>query len=223
MKLGILFSGGKDSTYAAYIAKQQCHELTCLISIFSQNQESYMFHTPNIELVKKQAKVMELPILIETTKGEKEKELVDLKKIIKNAKEKYSIQGIVTGALHSDYQASRIQKICDDLNLECINPLWHKDEIQYLEDLVKNNFKIIIVGVFAYPLNQTWLGKIIDKDFIEQTKQLKQKYKIHPAGEGGEFETLVLDCPLFKKELQINSHKDFTSGENSWKKEIQLK
>lgn len=222
MKLGILFSGGKDSTFAAYLEKKQGHELTCLISLFSENQESYMFHTPNIKLVEKQAELMQLPILIDTTKGEKEKELVDLEKVIKKAKEKYHIQGIVTGALHSDYQASRIQKICDELNLKCLNPLWHKDEIQYLEELLKNKFKIMIVGVFAFPLDKTWLGKTIDKDFINKAKELKEKYKIHPAGEGGEFETLVIDCPLFKKPLNIKSQKDFSSGENSWKREVEV-
>ena len=221
MKAAVLFSGGKDSCYAAYLAKQQGNELTCLISIFSENPDSFMFHTPNIKLVEKQAKVMGLPLITETTKGEKEKELEDLEKAIKEAKKKYKIQVIITGALYSEYQTSRIEKICKKLKLKCVNPLWHKDEIDYLKELIKDEFKVMIIGVAAYPLDESWLGKEIDNAFITDVKELNQQYEIHPAGEGGEFETFVLNCPLFKKELKVTGKK--ISGEkNSWKMEINL-
>ena len=223
MKIASLFSGGKDSVYSSYIAKKQGHELMCLITLFSSNKESYMFHTPSIEKTKYQAKTMNLPLLIQKTKGKKEEELKDLETAIKKAIKKYKIQGIVTGAIKSEYQASRIQKICDNLNIKCINPLWHKEEIGYLKELLKENFKVMIVGVFAYPLNQLWLGREIDNKFIEEVKKLNEKYKIHPAGEGGEFETFVLNCPLFQKPLKIKSYKDFKEGENSWRREIEIK
>ena len=223
MKLGILFSGGKDSTYSAWLAKKHDHELTCLISIFSENPESYMFHTPSIEKTKKQAEVMEIPLIIQRTKGIKEDELKDLEEVIKTAKQKYKIQGIVSGAINSVYQASRIQKICDKLNLECFNPLWQKNEEEYLSELIQNKFKAILVGVFAYPLNKSWLGREINNEFIKEIKELNKKYKIHLAGEGGEYETFVLNCPLFKRELKIKSFKDFKEGENSWRREINVK
>jgi diphthine-ammonia ligase len=221
MKLGVLFSGGKDSVYAAYLTKKAGHELTCLISILSENKDSFMFHTPSIEKTKVQAQAMNLPIMIQKTKGKKEDELKDLEKVIKLAKEKYKVQGIVTGAIQSVYQSSRIQKICNKLKLEVFNPLWQKDEEEYLEELIKNKFKVIITGVAAYPLDQFWLGKEINNDFIKETKTLNEKYKIHPAGEGGEFETFVLDCPLFQKPLKVKSFKD--SGENnSWRREVEV-
>lgn len=223
MKLASLFSGGKDSVYSTYLAKNQGNQISCLITLHSENKESYMFHTPSIKKTKYQAKSMNLPLIIQKTKGEKEEELKDLKKAIIKAIKKYNIQGIVTGALHSEYQASRIQKICDKLNIKCINPLWHKEEIPYLKELLKENFKVVIIGIFAYPLNQSWLGRNIDEKFIEEVKVLNQKYKIHPAGEGGEFETFVLDCPLFKTPLKIKSFKDFKEGENSWRREIEIK
>jgi ABC transporter with metal-binding/Fe-S-binding domain ATP-binding protein len=222
MKLGVLFSGGKDSVYSAYLAKKAGYDLTCLISIFSKNQESYMFHTPSIKKTKKQAKVMKIPLIIQKTKGEKEEELKDLEKVIRKAIKKYKIKAITTGAIASVYQASRIQKICDKLNLKCFNPLWKKNEFEYLEELIKDKFKIIIVGVFAYPLNESWLGRKINKKFIDDVKILYDKYKIHPAGEGGEFETFVLNCPLFKKELEIVDKK-IAGKKNSWSMDIDLK
>ena len=222
MKAGVLFSGGKDSCYSAYLAKKAGYELACLISIFSENKESYMFHTPSIEKTKQQAQVMNLPLLIQETKGEKEKELEDLEQAIKLAKEKYSVDTIVSGAIASNYQKSRIEDICKKLNLKSITPLWNKDEIEYLKELVEGGFEIIITGVFAYPLDQSWLGRIIDDKFIEEVKQLKEKYKIHPAGEGGEFETFVVNCPLFKEEFKVKSFKDISTGENSWRREIGL-
>lgn len=223
MKIASLFSGGKDSVYSSYIAKKQGHELMCLITLFSSNKESYMFHTPSIEKTKYQAKAMNLPLLIQKTKGKKEEELKDLETAIKKAIKKYKIQGIVTGAIKSEYQASRIQKICDNLNIKCINPLWQINELDYLKKLLEDNFQVIITGVFAYPLTQKWLGRIMDNKFIEEVKKLNEKYKIHPAGEGGEFETFVLNCPLFQKPLKIKSYKDFKEGENSWRREIEIK
>jgi len=222
MKSAILFSGGKDSTYSAYLAKKAGYEISCLITILSENKESYMFHTPSIEQTKSQSKAMQIPLVITKTAGIKEQELDDLTEAIKQVKEKYKIDTVITGALYSDYQASRIQKICDNLNLKCFNPLWHKDEIEYLNELVKNKFDITITGVFAYPLNQSWLGRTINKEFIDEVTQLKNKYKIHPAGEGGEFETFVLNCPLFKFKLKVMNYEDIKEGENAWRREIKV-
>ena len=222
MKVAVLFSGGKDSIYASYLAKQAGNELVCLISVVSENKESYMFHTPNIKKTKKQAQVMNLPLIIQTTKGEKEKELEDLEEVIEKVKQEYGVEAIVTGAIQSVYQSSRIQKICDKLKLKCINPLWQKDELEYLHELINNNFKVMIVGVFAEGLNQSWLGRIIDENFIKEVQELNKKYKIHVAGEGGEFETFVIGCPLFDRELEVKSFKDISTGENSWTRDIEL-
>lgn len=222
MKLAVLFSGGKDSTYAAYLAKKDGNELACLISIHSENKDSYMFHTPSISKTEKQAEVMDIPLIIHKTKGIKEEELKDLEEAIKLSIEKYQIGGIVTGALHSDYQASRIQFICDKLKIECVNPLWHKDEIEYLKELIENKFKIIIIAIAADGLSRNWLGREINNEFIGDVKILKEKYKIHPAGEGGEFETFVLDCPLFKKPLKIKDKKISSNGEYSHRMEVEV-
>jgi diphthine-ammonia ligase len=223
MKLALLLSGGKDSVYAGYLAKKYNHEIICLISILSENKESYMFHTPSIEKTESQAEAMQIPIILQKTSGKKELELKDLEKAIKLAIKKYRIEGVITGAIQSIYQASRIQKICNELKIECFNPLWQTNELTYLEDLIKNKFKVIITGVFAFPLDKSWLGRQIDKKFIENILKLHDKYKLSIIGEGGEFETFVLNCPSFKKELKIKSFQDFKEGENSWRREIELK
>jgi diphthine-ammonia ligase len=220
-RLAVLFSGGKDSTYAAWLAKKAGHELVCLITLHSQNQESYMFHTPSITRTFHQAEVMGIPLIVAKTKGIKELELRDLEKVIKKAKKEYKIDGIVTGAIQSVYQASRIQKIADKLDLECFNPLWHKDEFEYLNELVRNKFKVIIIGTAAYPLNGSWIGRKIDETFIRDIKKLHDKYKIHPAGEGGEFESFVLDSPLFSRSLRVTGA-DFTGEDHSWRMEIEV-
>ena len=222
MKCAVLFSGGKDSTFTTYIAKKYGYEISCLITIISENPDSYMFHTPSILKVKKQAEVMNFPIIIQKTKGIKEEELIDLESAIQNAKNEYNIEAVVTGAVESAYQASRVQKICDTLELECFNPLWQKDQIELLNELVANNFKIIITGVFAYPLDDSWLGLEINKDFIDKVTKMYNKYKINPAGEGGEFETFVISCPLFSRELEI-VNKKITGKNHSWRMDIEVK
>jgi diphthine-ammonia ligase len=203
MKCAVLFSGGKDSAYAAYRAKKSGHKISCLISIFSENPESYMFHTPSITKVKKQAEAMKTPIIVQRTRGIKEKELKDLECAIKKSVQEYKIEVVVTGAVESVYQASRVKKICDNLGLECSNPLWHKDPEEYWNELLENRFEVIIIGVSAEGMGKEWLGQKIDKKKLNKLKEIKEKYRIHLGFEGGEAETFVLDCPLFYKKLKI--------------------
>jgi diphthine-ammonia ligase len=222
MKLAVLFSGGKDSTLAALLAKKEGYEISCLVSVISENTESFMFHTPSILQVTRQAQVMGIPLLMWHTSGEKELELVDLENAIARAKDIYGVGGVITGAVESTYQASRVQRICHGLDLECFNPLWQKDPIQLLEDLLENNFKVMLTGVFAYPLDKQFLGKVLDRDFIFEVTRLQKTYSISPSGEGGEFESIVLDCPLFKRGLEVERFEDFGEG-HSWRREVFLK
>lgn len=222
MKLGILFSGGKDSTYAAFLAKKEGYELSCLIAVVSKNKESFMFHTPSIGGTLKQAEVMEIPVIKQETQGEKEKELKDLEKAIKKAIKTCHIQGIVTGAIESVYQASRIQKICNKLGIECFNPLWQKGPEEHWQEILDLGFKVILVGVSAEGLGKEWLGKEINQENFEELKKLSKKYSFHLAFEGGEAETLVLNCPLFSRKLGIKEKKISGDG-NSWRMEVELK
>jgi diphthine-ammonia ligase len=202
MRLGVLFSGGKDSTLALHYAAEK-EEVACLITLVSENKESYMFHTPNIDLTSLQAQALELPQITKITQGEKEKELLDLEDVIGQAAKKYQIEGVVSGAIESVYQAERVQRICNRLGLWCFNPLWKHEQKALLEELLEKKFNVIISGIFAYPFDEKWLGKQIDIEIIGRLIELQQKYGISPSGEGGEIETTVLDAPLFRKKVEI--------------------
>jgi len=202
MKLAVLYSGGKDSNYALYKANQE-HDIECLIVMKSKNTESYMFQSIGIDYTQIQSECLDIPILEIETLGEKESELKDLDKAIKTAKEKYKIDGIVTGAINSCYQSSRIQTICNKYKLWCYNPLWQKDQVKFLHELIENKFKIIIAGVASYPLEEKHLGKIIDEKLIQEFVKFNKESGFNPAGEGGEIETFIIDQPMFKKEIKI--------------------
>jgi len=211
MKLGVLFSGGKDSCLAMRRAEGK---IVCLITVVSKNPESYMFHTPNVHLTKLQAEAIGLPLVSVNTEGKKEEELKDLAEAISEAKEKYGIEGVVTGAVESVYQSSRIAKICDELGLACVNPLWKKEPRELLDELLKEGFKVIISGVFAPPLDRSWLGKELDKEMVRKLLALKESHGISPVGEGGEIETTVLDAPFFSKRIEV-VQKDVFEEKNS--------
>jgi len=203
MKLVSLFSGGKDSTYATLLAKKAGHSISCLLAIKSTASESFMYHKPNIALTELSAQAMGLPlIMVETSLG-KEEELAPLKEALSELKKKLKIEGVVTGAVASTYQASRIQRICNDLNLYCFNPLWQKNQLQLLNELLESKFEIIVVAVAAAGLDESWLGRRLGKKAIAELVALNKKYDINIAGEGGELETFVLNCPLFKKKIKI--------------------
>ena len=162
-----------------------------------------MFHTPNIDMTALQAEALGLPLVSVTTEGQKEAELADLERAISKAKAEFSLDSVVTGAVESVYQASRIQSICHSLDLWNFNPLWKHDQKKLLETLVAQNFNVIISGIFAYPLDEKWLGKQLDNQMIMKLLELQNKYGISPSGEGGEIETTVLDAPLFRKRIEI--------------------
>lgn len=199
-----MFSGGKDSVFACWRAQER-NTVACLITLLSLNPDSYMFHTPNIRHASMQAEAMNIPQLCRTTQGVKEKELEDLNSALIEARDCYGLQGIVTGAIESVYQAARVQSICQALDLWCFNPLWQTDQIGYLKTLIIEGFQVIISGVYAYPFDASWLGAELTEEMINRLARLQEKYQINPSGEGGEIETFVLDGPLYRKRIEIRS------------------
>ena len=203
MRLASLLSGGKDSVYAMYLAKQEGHEISVLVTIASKNPESYMFHVPNIHLTKLQAEAMNIPQIFRETEGVKEEELEDLKIVLKEAIEEYQIEGIVSGAIFSNYQRSRMDDLAEELGLASLSPLWRQKPKDLLSDMVAEGFRIIISAVAAGGMGPEWLGVQINARVIEELADLHNICYVCTAGEGGEFETLVLDAPVFNKTINI--------------------
>ena len=202
MRVGVLFSGGKDSTMALDWAIEH-HEPLVLVTIRSENPDSYMFHTELIDLVPKQAKSIGLPLIEKKTKGNKEYELRSLRAAIKEAKAEFDLGGIVVGALASQYQKIRVQRICNQMNLACFTPYWHFKPEEYMKLLISKGYKVIISKVSSGGLSNEWVGFELDEPTIEHLKALSEKYGFHLAGEGGEYETFVYDGPIFKKPVKV--------------------
>ena len=206
MSVAILFSGGKDSTMAVYAALEAKEDVKYLLSMKSKNDESYMFHVPNIHVTDLLSEALDIPIMSVETEGVKEEELEDLKAAFVDLKN-LGVEAIYTGALYSVYQKSRIEKLGDEVGLEIISPYWHVDELEYMRKIVSLGFKIMICGVAAWGLDESWLGRIIDDDTIDELVKLNEKYHVDIAFEGGEAETLAVDGPIFKKRIEILKYK----------------
>ena len=199
MRLAALVTGGKDSVLALYRALELGYEIAVLVTMIPQQRDSWMFHFPNIRLTNLLAKAVEIPLVKAETVGIKETELQDLKNLLATL----DVEGVVSGAISSRYQKDRIDKICQELNLKSVAPLWHEDSTRLLKEIIDLNFEVIIVGVFAYGFDQSWLGRKINSSTLKSLVDLNRKFQVSVVGEGGEFETLVLDAPFFKKRIQV--------------------
>jgi len=164
-----------------------------------------MFHFPNLKWTGLQAESMGVPLLTKQTQGIKEEELGDLKQALAKAKEEFVLEGIYTGALASVYQKTRVERICKELSLECLSPLWGADPEEHLRRLVSDGFSVMVVSVSALGLDQSWLGRMLSPSSIDELVSLGKRFKFHVGLEGGEGETFVLDAPFFTKRLEVRS------------------
>ena len=199
MHVAALITGGKDSALALHRALKLGYEVEVLVTMIPQREDSWMFHFPNIHLADLFGKAVEIPLVKAETVGEKETELEDLKNVLATL----DIEGVVSGVISSWYQKRRIDKVCQELGLETIAPLWQEDPVQLLKEMISKNFEIMIIGVYAYGFDETWLGRKIDPATMKDLVALNDEYQISLVGEGGEYETLVLDAPFFKKKIQV--------------------
>lgn len=201
MRLAALYSGGKDSTFATYLAHQMGHEISFLVNIVPMDKASWIFHTPNLSIVPKMAEAMDIPLISVVSDGTEEGDMDALK----DALEGLDIDGVVVGALWSDYQWDRMNRVLGELDLIMLAPLWRKDQDMVYDEMVSAGIDAIIVGVFAEGLDEGWLGRHIDNASKDELKILRSRYGISIMGEGGEYESMTLDSPMFKKRLVINS------------------
>jgi ABC transporter with metal-binding/Fe-S-binding domain ATP-binding protein len=215
MRVGALFSGGKDSTCAAWIASKK-DELVCLVTLLPRSEMSYMFHFPNLKWTRLQAESMGVPLLTEETEGVKEEELVDLERALAAAKTKFRLDGVYTGALASVYQKTRVEKVCEALSLECVSPLWGVDPETHLRRLISDGFSVMVVSVSALGLDRKWLGRRLDESSIDELVALARRFKFHVGLEGGEGETFVLDAPFFSRRIEVRSTEEHWRGDSGY-------
>ena len=218
MKLAALISGGKDSCFAIYKALHEGHEVTDLITIIPANEDSYMFHSANIHLTRLISEACGIPLISRISTGEKEKELEDLIKALKYV----NVDGVAVGAIESEYQASRVRRICVELGIKMYAPLWHMDPEKLLREMIAL-MDIRMIKVAAAGMDESWLGRSFNALLIEDLKALNRKYRVHIAGEGGEYESLVLDAPFYKKKIELLKTRNIWMGDYGIMKVIEAK
>ena len=201
MKLACLFSGVKDSCLALHKAKMDGHEVLYLLNMNTKTKDSFMFHKPDLKLIKKQAEMLGIKLIMGKTEGKKEEELEDLKKLILKVKDK--VDGILIGGLASNYQGERLQKIADEFRLKLIAPLWGYNSEKLWKELLDLGFKVILTKISCEGIPKEYLGKIIDRKEYSELERLSKKFKFRLDFEGGEAESAVLFMPGFKEEIKI--------------------
>ncbi len=223
MHVAVLATGGKDSTLALYRVLKEGYEVKYVVGMIPQREDSWMFHYPNMHLIDLFAEAVGIPFAKAETSGIKESELEDLKKLL----EKLDVEGVVSGAIASSYQKTRIENICKQLKLKCIMPLWQGDQLKILKEILSLKFEAVITGVYAYGFSREWLGRKIDEATVEDLLKLNKQYGVSLAGEGGEYETFVVDAPFFKKRIRIVEAEKFWKDQSGYflirKAELQSK
>ena len=199
MRVAILFSGGKDSTYAAYVAMQRGWDVTHLLSIIPEDRDSMLFHVPNLRLTPILAEAMGLPLLQESASGGEAGELEALRRIF----QRVDADGLVVGAIASDYQHQRVNRAAAETGLRVFAPLWRHDPRRLVRDYLAAGMEIVFSSVSAEGLDASWLGRRWDNGVVEDLLRLQDRRGVHPCGEGGEFETLVVDGPMFSKRVRV--------------------
>ncbi len=199
MRAAALLSGGKDSTLAAHLAAEQGYELAYGLTVVPSDPESMTFHVPNADLGALVAEAMGLePVKVRSGRDD-DADIEEMTRVL----EKLDVDALVSGAIASRYQKERFDRVCEELGIEHVHPLWNMDPFEELELLLELGFEVIIVAVSAAGMDESWLGRRLDESAIRDLRRLHERYRVHPAGEGGEYETLVLDAPLFRKRLVI--------------------
>ena len=201
MKLAVLFSGGKDCCLALRKVLSGGHDVVYLLSVFPKNEDSFMFHKPFLDLLKRQAEGLGIELVVENSDGEREAELEDLGRLIGRVRN--DVEGIVVGGIASGYQGERIKKICDKFGLEFVAPLWGYSPEEVWRDLLDGGFKVVMTRVACDGLGKGWVGRVIDRDAFEELKVLADRYKFRIDFEGGEAESAVLFMPEFGREIEI--------------------
>jgi diphthine-ammonia ligase len=213
LRVAVLFSGGKDSTYSIWLLQHQGWDISVLLTVQPKRPDSSMFHYPAIESTSLQSKALGIDqvLIEEETSG-----LTELQSTLYRMKKDRGIEGLVAGAVSSDYQKTRFEHICETVGIRSYCPLWHKSAETIVHDLIETRFDAIITGVAARGLDRSWLGRHLDSRAWKELEQLSHRYGIHLTGEGGEYESFVLDAPNFKQRIRIEKTREVWDGQSGY-------
>ncbi|MFX1248167.1 MAG: diphthine--ammonia ligase [Promethearchaeota archaeon] len=199
MKVVVLVSGGKDSVLALWLAMHQ-FEVTSILSVRSSCPDSLLFHIPNSHLVTLIAEMLEIPhkiVLIDSCKVKDE--VLSLKEALIET----GAEAVVTGGIQSEFQRTKFNRSAQLANMKCINPLWRISPDIIMSELIDNKFRVIITSVTSMGLNKALLGKEITSEALERLKKAEVNSGLSLIGEGGEFESSVIDAPFFPSFIEI--------------------
>jgi len=208
-----LFSGGKDSSWALYRALQSDRGVSHLVTVHP-GEASYMYHVPATRLARLAAESVGLPLVevdpesfdaeaAADSGAQGDRELAPLEAALADLDAEAGLAGVTAGAVESEYQTSRIRGMCDRLGLELYAPLWGEDPRELVEAMLEAGFEILIVQVAARGLDESWLGRTLDRAALADLEALNEEYGVHVLGEGGEFETLVVDGPHMDRRIEL--------------------
>jgi ABC transporter with metal-binding/Fe-S-binding domain ATP-binding protein len=200
MTWAALTSGGKDSILSCQKALDCGKTVEYLVTARPKNRDSYMFHSANLDVVPVIADVAGMEYVEILTEGNKEEELADLE----SGLAALDVEGIIAGAVASQYQADRVKAITDRLGMELFTPLWHMDTELLLKEVAERMDARIIVTA-AEGLDASFLGARIDDELIRRLKRVAATRRINLAGEGGEYESITLNAPFYSRPITYAS------------------
>ncbi len=213
MRCIILLSGGKDSVAAVEVAQGHGWEVVAAMRMVPAEDDAWMFHTPNLNVVEGIADALGIPLITAPARADAVLEVQDLETALAEAKESYTLDAVISGALASEYQRTRIDAIGHRIGLHTFAPLWHKDPDAYMDGLIKGGYDIRFSRVAADGLDESWAGAKLDSERLTQLRGMR----MHIAGEGGEYESLVLNAPHFQYPLQVTeAYVEATASRATW-------
>lgn len=212
-----MLSGGKDSTLAHHHALDLGFTPVAGIVIMPKDPESHMFHVPNLDIAHAHTQALDLAPIQATAPEGQETELDALTEAFQQAAE-HDVETIVTGAVASEYQRTRIEHAAHKTDLKTHTPLWHKPPADLLHEIVHAGYDARITHVAAHGLTEDWLGQRLTSERSEDLLNLEASHGVHPIGEGGEYETVVLDAPAFNQRIKVQDHAtDWERDHGRWR------
>lgn len=197
------WSGGKDSCFACYRAMCRGYDISYLVNFISKKYKRVSFHGTESKLIQLQAEALGLPLLQKETTGNGYEQ--EFKEAVRSLIPK-GIKGMIFGDIYLQEHKDWVERVCGELGIEAVEPLWGEEPERTLLDFINRGFEAIIVSAKADLFGEEWIGRKIDRDFF---KYLKEN-SIDICGENGEYHTLAVDGPMFKKKIRITEKKSIT-------------